>query len=77
VSDLDASATAAAWSEFCDSIKRAGIEILDTYPQPTAVDRAEGLRYLAQQVQASIQDALIGETGELPLLRVGATTLSK
>jgi len=77
MSDLDAAATAAAWSEFCDAIKRAGITILESYPQPTDVDRAEGLRYLAQQVQASIQDALVGEPGEPPLLRVGANTLNK
>lgn len=67
----------AAWEAYCDRLKAAGAEMLATYPQPAEIDRAEGLRYLAQQVSAALDQELLAQPGELALLRVGATTLNK
>lgn len=74
--EADPDATA-SWEAYCDRLKEAGAQILATYPQPSEIDRAEGLRYLAQQVAASLEQELIAQPGEIGLLRVGATTLRK
>ena len=66
-----------AWREFTRQLELSGVEILRTYPQPDALDRAEGLRYLLQQLDSSIQQKLIEQPGQIPLLRVGATTINK
>lgn len=66
-----------AWRDFARRVEAAGVEILKTYPQPDALDKAEGLRYLLQQLGSSIQAGLVEEPGQIPLLRVGATTINK
>ncbi len=65
------------WREFTRQVEAAGVEILNSYPQPEALDRAEGLRYLLQQLGSSLQQQLIEQPGQIPLLRVGATTINK
>jgi hypothetical protein len=66
-----------AWTDFTRGLEAAGLEFLSAYPQPQAIDRAEGLRYMLQQVQSAAQMALIREPGQIPLLRIGPTTLNK
>ena len=66
-----------AWREFSRQLEVAGVEVLKSYPQPTDIDRAEGLRYLLQQLGSSIEKKLIEQPGHLPLLRIGATTINK
>ena len=45
---------AAAWSEFCDLLKRAGEVILRDDLETSAFDRAEGLRYLSRLLRAGL-----------------------
>lgn len=66
-----------AWREFARQVEVAGVDILSTYPQPDTLDKAEGLRYLLQQLSHSIQQKLIGQPEQISLLRIGATTLNK
>lgn len=66
-----------AWREFTQQLETVGIEILRTYPQPHTLDRAEGLRYLLQQLSSSIQAKLVEQPGQISLLRIGATTINK
>jgi len=66
-----------AWREFTQQLEAAGVDILNTYPQPTALDKAEGLRYLLQQLGSSLQQALINQPDQISLLRIGATTINK
>ena len=65
------------WTRFAAEVGKSGAEFLRDNEQEYDIDRAEGLRYLAQQLSASVQEELIRQTGEIPLLRVGATTLQK
>jgi hypothetical protein len=73
----DASAEIAAWQEFCDALRQSGAELLARYAQVHAVDRAEALRYLAQQVATSVELAQIDRQPELPLLRINSTSIAK
>ncbi len=66
-----------AWREFTSQLGAAGAEILRTYPQPGELDSAEGLRYLLQQLGSSIEAMLVEQPGQIPLLRIGATTINK
>ena len=66
-----------AWRELTTRLELAGQEVLETYPQPSALDRAEGLRYLLQQLNSAIQIELLKQPGQIPLLRIGATTINK
>ncbi len=66
-----------AWRDFTRRVEAAGVEILKSYPQPTALDSAEGARYLLQQLGSSIQAELVDAPGQIPLLRIGATTINK
>ena len=65
------------WSQFTRELETAGLKVLEGYPQPTLLDESEGLRYLLQQLSTSVQNILVRESGEIPLLRVGATTINK
>ena len=65
------------WSKFTRELEIAGQKVLEDYPQPTLLDESEGLRYLLQQLSTSVQNILVRESGEIPLLRVGATTIYK
>ena len=70
-------ASSEIWSEFTRELEIAGLKVLEDYPQPTVLDESEGLRYLLQQLSTSVQNILVRESGEIPLLRVGATTINK
>jgi len=67
----------AAWRAFCASIERAGVEILEQYPQEHEIDRAEAPLYLAQHLGMAIEAVLARRDRAFPLLRIGATTLNK
>jgi len=67
----------AAWKAFCASIEQAGVEILERYPQPHEIDRAEAPLFLAQQLGMAVQAVLARRDRAFPLLRIGATTLNK
>lgn len=67
----------AAWQAFCDALKASGTRFLERYPQPHAIDRAEALRYLAQQVATSVELAQVERETELPLLRLNSSTIGK
>ncbi len=66
-----------AWRDLTKQLELTGIEALKSYPQPHAIDRAEGLRYLLQQLSSSIQAELVEQPSQIPLLRIGATTINK
>jgi hypothetical protein len=66
-----------AWEAFCDRLKDSGAEILREHAQPHAIDRAEGPRYLVQQVAQAVEHVLTAEDASFPLLRIGSTTLDK
>lgn len=65
------------WRDFTRGLEEAGVEFLNDYPQPQSIDRAEGLRYMLQQVQSAADMALTRQPGEIPLLRIGPTTINK
>ncbi|MFM7275462.1 MAG: hypothetical protein ACKO4A_16710, partial [Gammaproteobacteria bacterium] len=44
-----------AWAEFCDTIKRAGEQILRPETPADAFNRAEGFRYLSRLVRAGLE----------------------
>ncbi len=67
----------AAWKAYCARLEQVGTELLQRYPQPHAIDRQDALRYLASQSAESVRRVLIAEQPELPLLRVGATSIDK
>jgi hypothetical protein len=48
----------AAWDDFCDSLKRAGRNILAANPGCSEIDRAEGYRYLSGLLNAAIRFAV-------------------
>lgn len=47
---VDDSALAAAWDEFCESVRKAGSEIFKEVNPAAPVDRASGFRYLTQNL---------------------------
>ena len=79
--DLSATVTRgdeiAAWEAFCDELKAVGVTTLREHPQNHAIDRAEGVRYLAQQIGAAVRDELLEREVSFPLLRLSATTIDK
>jgi len=74
---VEESAEVQAWRNYTQTIEEAGVDILNRYPQPGPIDRAEGLTYLAQQLGASIDQTLLKQPNQIPLLRVGATNINK
>jgi len=67
----------AAWQAFCDAVEQAGVEILNRYPQPHEIDRAEAPLFLAQQLGVAIEETLTRRDAAFPLLRLGASTINK
>jgi len=67
----------AAWEAFCDELKAVGVATLQDHAQKHEIDRAEGVRYLAQQIGAAVEAELLERERAFPLLRVGATTIDK
>lgn len=51
----DTEIPAQAWSEFCDTLKRAGAQILRPEAPATALDRAEGFRYLSRLTRLALE----------------------
>ena len=45
----------AVWDEFCDNLKRAGQQILRPEAPVTALDRAEGWRYLTRLLRIGLE----------------------
>ena len=45
----------AAWAEFCDTLKRAGEQVLRPEMPETALDRAEGYRYLSRLLRIGLE----------------------
>jgi len=65
-----------AWQNYCERLRDLGTEILrDTAPK-TAVDRAEGFRYLARLVAMGIESGFAHD-GEVPMLRRSLGTNAK
>jgi len=67
----------AAWEAFCDAVKDGGVAILRSHPREHEIDRAEALRYLADELAAAIQRSLDDAALEAPVLRIGATSQRK
>jgi hypothetical protein len=44
-----------AWEEFCDTLKRAGAQVLRPEAPDTALDRAEGYRYLTRLLRLGLE----------------------
>lgn len=65
------------WERFAAEIGESGAEFLRDHEQDYDIDRAEGLRYLVQQLSSSVENELLRQTGEIPLLRISATTSQK
>lgn len=73
----DLAAIENAWSEFCDRLKAAGAETLRRGAPAFEVDRAEGLRYLAQQLASSVEIALDAAEPAQPLVTLIQHRLKK
>jgi hypothetical protein len=54
----DDAALRAAWGEFCDRLKAAGDLVFKDYNPPTPLQRADGFRYLAQNLGQAFDLAL-------------------
>jgi hypothetical protein len=67
----------AEWEAFCDELKATGVATLRDHEQEHEVDRAEGVRYLVQQLGVAVDLELEARETELPLMRLGATTIGK
>ena len=66
-----------AWEAFCDRLKEAGKEVLASDAPGTDLDRAEGYRFLAQQLARSIDSVLIRQDRAQPLLTLAIHRLYK
>lgn len=66
-----------AWKTFCAAVEQAGVEILERYPQPHEIDRAEAPLFLAQQLGIAIEEVLTRRDQAFPLLRLAASTINK
>jgi hypothetical protein len=44
-----------AWEEFCDSLKRAGAQVLRAEAPASELDRAEGFRYLTRLLRLGLE----------------------
>lgn len=54
------------WSDFCDSLKRAGNQILREETPDSALDRAEGFRYLSRLLRIGLEMHLEYADPEFP-----------
>lgn len=66
-----------AWQAFTRQLEQVGSEVLRGYPQPEAIDAAEAIPYLLQQLSTAVTRVMIEQPGQPPLLRVDATTINK
>src|SRR5262245_23242342 len=44
-----------AWAEFCETLKRAGAQVLRPEASSTPLDRAEGYRYLTRLLRIGLE----------------------
>lgn len=75
--EKEESAEVQAWRSFAQQLETVGVDILNSYPQPHPLDKAEGLPYLLQQLNSSIEQQLVEQPGQIALLRLGASTINK
>lgn len=73
----DTAAIEAAWAAFCDRVKAAGVDTLRRGAPTFEVDRAEGLRYLAQQLASSVEIVLDAADPAQPLVTLIQHKLKK
>ncbi len=52
---LDDVLTGRAWEEFCDTLKRAGRQVLRDEAASSELDRAEGWRYLTRLLRIGLE----------------------
>ncbi len=70
-------AEVAAWVAFCERLEAEGAAILREHPQAHEIDRAEALRYLADQLAAAVRQVNDDRDRAFPILRLGASTRNK
>jgi len=66
-----------AWADFCDALKTAGEQILNTEGPVSALDRAEGFQYLLGLVTAGIRQAVVLSDPDIPRFIRNPDTTSK
>jgi hypothetical protein len=65
-----------AWSDFCDALKAAGAVVLDPDAPKSALDRAEGYRYLSRLTRAALETFIEDADPQAPeLLRTCHETI--
>src|SRR5215470_1357499 len=64
---LDRVLTGKVWEEFCDGLKQAGATILRPEAPATALDRAEGWRYLTRLARVGLEMMLEHADPDFPV----------
>jgi len=54
------------WEQYCDTLKRAGRQLLRPETPHTAFDQAEGMRYLSRLVRAGLEMMVEGADADFP-----------
>ncbi len=55
------------WEQYCDTLKRAGQQLLRPETPHTAFDQAEGMRYLSRLVRAGLEMMVEGADADFPI----------
>ncbi|HQR04399.1 MAG: DUF1214 domain-containing protein [Proteobacteria bacterium] len=58
------------WEEYCDTLKRAGKQLLRPETPKTALDQAEGMRYLSRLIRAGLEMMVEGADADYPVFVV-------
>ncbi|CAB1370632.1 DUF1214 domain-containing protein [Denitratisoma oestradiolicum] len=58
--------TGQLWEEYCDTLKRAGQQLLRPETPHTTFDQAEGMRYLSRLVRAGLEMMVEGADADFP-----------
>lgn len=56
------------WAQYCDTLKRAGQQLLRPETPHTVFDQAEGMRYLSRLVRAGLEMMVEGADADFPTL---------